>query len=79
MGEIRTRLLIVVSVERNVTSQGSGFEIGLSNCSRLWGCGLSLIVYYLALGWSGQRSSGLERESLIKEVTGVQLQGLVCM
>ena len=55
----------------------------LSNFSRLWGVelalslslsltfSLSLIAWYLALGWLQQRNSGPESESPMEEVVGV--------
>ena len=41
---------------------------------------MSLVVWYLALGWLGQRNSGPEWESLRKKFVGVCTQDLlVCM
>lgn len=38
--------------------------------------GLSLIIWYLALGWLGQVSSGTEYENPVKKVVGGTGSGL---
>ena len=52
------------SVEEKGKSGEAGFRMtNLINFSKLWGMGLSLIVYYLTLGQLGQVHSGPDCES----------------
>lgn len=54
----------------------------LNNFIRLWGMeGLSLVIHYLTLGWSGQADGSLEYESPVKGGLGCGLwtQMWVCI